>query len=139
MPARQRFLNPSLPSSLLVHAILGIRPPAKREGRGSDSQDRMDQQGLYCRRVKEGLTTSIGAGRIDGSGDEDPCDRKPDRPSHKTVNRQAAWYNAMIPGPMARFHMKQMMRSYLSWKIRGAAAGVDQAFESLWVHSPPLT
>ena len=26
-----------------VHAILGIRPPAKKVGRGSDSQDRMDQ------------------------------------------------------------------------------------------------
>ena len=29
----------------LVHAILGVRPPAKREGLGSDSQDRMDQRG----------------------------------------------------------------------------------------------
>ena len=29
----------------LVHAILGIRSPAKTERRGSDSQDRMDQRG----------------------------------------------------------------------------------------------
>jgi hypothetical protein len=27
----------------LVHAILGIRLPAKKQGHGSDSQDRMDQ------------------------------------------------------------------------------------------------
>jgi len=33
-----------MPWCFKVHAILGIRPPAERSGRGSDSQDRMDQQ-----------------------------------------------------------------------------------------------
>ncbi|MEM9625372.1 MAG: hypothetical protein AAGA21_04005 [Pseudomonadota bacterium] len=40
------FLKALLRSSisLLVHAILGIRPPAMEQGRGSDSHDRMDQR-----------------------------------------------------------------------------------------------
>jgi len=33
----------------MVHAILGIRPPANKERRGSDFQDRMDQTATMTR------------------------------------------------------------------------------------------
>ncbi len=33
--------------AFVVHEILGIRPPAGKRGRGSDSQDLMDQSRLY--------------------------------------------------------------------------------------------
>jgi hypothetical protein len=39
----------------LVHVILGIRPPASKEGRGPDSQDHMDQTTVLQRMVKEVL------------------------------------------------------------------------------------
>ena len=39
----------------LVHAILRIRPPAKKQGRGSDSQDRMDHEGAYQHGVDKRL------------------------------------------------------------------------------------
>jgi hypothetical protein len=46
------LLTVSLPShaiiSVLVHATLGIRPPAKKEGQGSDSQDRMHQTAMIA-------------------------------------------------------------------------------------------
>ena len=51
----------------MVHAILGIRPPAERERRGSDSQDRMDHKtdrrgrGLISGKRSWGLGDGTGA------------------------------------------------------------------------------
>ena len=39
-----------------VHTILGVRPPAEMEVRGSDSQDRMDLDGFYHDRVSKRLS-----------------------------------------------------------------------------------
>jgi len=81
----------------LVHAILGVRAsPLSSSGR-ADSQDPMDQARAYAQRVEERLTTSIGAGRMDGSSDDDSYDRRPGRRSHRTVNRQLAWYKTALP------------------------------------------
>ena len=42
----------------MVHAILGICLHAKRKGRGSDSQDRMDRKMSYQTRVNPKLSRS---------------------------------------------------------------------------------
>jgi hypothetical protein len=46
--ALYRFFTFSCDGRRLVHATLGIRPPAKKEGQGSDSQDRMDQTAMIA-------------------------------------------------------------------------------------------
>ncbi len=42
--------------AFLVHEILGIRPPVGKRGRGSESQDLMDQSESYLGCVNEMLS-----------------------------------------------------------------------------------
>ncbi len=43
----------------LVHEILGIRTPFGKRGRGSDSQDLMDQSQVYFGWVNERLSSRV--------------------------------------------------------------------------------
>jgi|GEM_PF-4239793 len=55
------FLTRKCNSNVLVHAILGIRPPPRKLGRGSDSQDRMDQdvRAVIARMDEENGKTAV--------------------------------------------------------------------------------